>query len=177
VGHVIDDKLSDQQMNFVRHYLRTFNATKAAKAAGYSEDTAVKQGSRLLTKKDIKAAISVRLDKDGITAERVKVALAEIAFDGDIEAAEKFVVEGKSLADLAKDGFNTSLVKSISQSVTTAGGNRKVELYSRLDALDKLGKVLAMFTDTVEQKGEVKLTVSREKKPLPEDTASHGEDS
>jgi len=40
--------LSAQQRKFIAHYLLEFNATEAAKQAGYSEDTADVQGSRLL---------------------------------------------------------------------------------------------------------------------------------
>lgn len=40
--------LSPKQMIFVQEYLRSKNITAAAKAAGYSEQTAHVQGSRLL---------------------------------------------------------------------------------------------------------------------------------
>ena len=40
--------LSPKQLIFVQEYLRSSNITAAAKAAGYSEQTAHSQGSRLL---------------------------------------------------------------------------------------------------------------------------------
>ncbi|BDQ35920.1 hypothetical protein SYK_02800 [Pseudodesulfovibrio nedwellii] len=50
-------KLSEKQKKFVREYLVDLNATQAAVRAGYSEKTARKQGSRLLTNVDIQKAI------------------------------------------------------------------------------------------------------------------------
>jgi len=39
-----EKSLSDKQTAFVEAYLQTWNATKAAKTAGYSEKTAYSQG-------------------------------------------------------------------------------------------------------------------------------------
>ncbi len=51
------DKLSPQQAKFARAYVLSFNATKAALEAGYSQKTARQQGSRLLTSVDMQAAV------------------------------------------------------------------------------------------------------------------------
>ena len=51
--------LSDKQELFCREYLKDFNATQAAIRAGYSEDTASQQGSRLLNN----VKVSERLEK------------------------------------------------------------------------------------------------------------------
>lgn len=53
---------TDKQERFVTEYLRCFNATEAAIAAGYSPRTARVQGSRLLTNADIRAAIEKAQD-------------------------------------------------------------------------------------------------------------------
>ena len=77
-------KLTTKQMAFVCAYLQSFNATKAAKQAGYSESNAKDQGCENLAKPYIAAEIHRRLDTEGITPERIKIALGEIAFgDGD----------------------------------------------------------------------------------------------
>jgi phage terminase small subunit len=55
--------MTPQQQQFVDAYLESQNATKAAEAAGYSKKTAKAQGSRLLTRVDIKQAIERRLSK------------------------------------------------------------------------------------------------------------------
>ena len=50
--------LTDQQTLFCSEYLIDLNATKAAIRAGYKEDSARQQGSRLLTKDDIQDLIA-----------------------------------------------------------------------------------------------------------------------
>lgn len=45
-----DKKLTDKQKRFCEEYVIDWNATRAAKAAGYSEDTARQQGSNTLSK-------------------------------------------------------------------------------------------------------------------------------
>ena len=51
------DKLSAKQQLFVREYLVDFNATQAAKRAGYSEKTAFQIGYENLKKPDIRMAL------------------------------------------------------------------------------------------------------------------------
>jgi phage terminase small subunit len=50
--------LNARQARFVAEYLKDPNATKAAKAAGYSEKTAYSQGHDLLKKPEIAAAVA-----------------------------------------------------------------------------------------------------------------------
>ena len=50
-----------KQQRFVDEYLIDFNATQAAIRAGYSQDTAKQQGSRLLTNVDVRAAIDTAI--------------------------------------------------------------------------------------------------------------------
>jgi phage terminase small subunit len=63
--------LSPQQRKFVLAYCDTFNATKAALAAKYSEKTARQQGSRLLTNVDIKAAVKAVLATASMEPEEI----------------------------------------------------------------------------------------------------------
>ncbi|MCA8829421.1 terminase small subunit [Hymenobacter pini] len=62
--------LSPQRRKFVEAYVLSFNATKSAQEAGYSEKTARQQGSRLLTSVDIQAAIK-HLLKECMSPEEV----------------------------------------------------------------------------------------------------------
>lgn len=68
-------QLTDKQKLFVKEYLIDLNATQAAIRAGYSEDTAAEQASRLLTKVKIKEEVQKGMDKRAskteITAEYV----------------------------------------------------------------------------------------------------------
>lgn len=76
--------LRPKQILFVKEYLLDGNATRAAKAAGYSKKTANKIGSENLAKPDIRKAIDEntkkqveKLDFDG---QKVLRRIAEIAF-------------------------------------------------------------------------------------------------
>lgn len=77
---------TDKEFEFANYYLgeARFNATEAAKLAGYSENTARQQGSRMLTKVNIEKYIKWKaaevLELLGITQERVLREIAAIAF-------------------------------------------------------------------------------------------------
>lgn len=83
--------LTDQQRKFVLEYPKDFNATQAAKRAGYSMKTAYSQGQRLLKHVEIQAALSSltanaleaaakSLEMEEISAKRVLQEVAHIAF-------------------------------------------------------------------------------------------------
>jgi phage terminase small subunit len=54
-------QLNDKQRLFIAHYVQCWNATEAARKAGYSEKTANEQGARLLANVSIRAEIDQRL--------------------------------------------------------------------------------------------------------------------
>lgn len=150
-------ELSTKQLAFVAAYLENgFNATQAALKAGYSARTADQQGSRLLKNVKVAAAIQEALRTRGITPERVRIALAEIAFDGDLAEFEKFISGEKKLTDLRNEGANTKLVKSVAISQNQAGTNYRIELHDRLAALKELAQVLGMVTERHEHSGAVR---------------------
>lgn len=62
-------KLNEKQKRFIEEYLRTGNASEAARQAGYSPKTASESSSRLLADVRIKSAVDSRL-KD-MESERV----------------------------------------------------------------------------------------------------------
>lgn len=79
------DKLTDKQRRFCEEYVIDWNATRAAIAAGYSENTAQQMGAENLTKPVISEYIE-EIQKDlaklaGVSALRNIKALSEIAFD------------------------------------------------------------------------------------------------
>lgn len=77
-------KLNAKQKLFVKEYLIDKNASRAARAAGYSEKSSASIGEENLRKPDIAAAVDKGLaklaQKADISAERVTKELAEIAF-------------------------------------------------------------------------------------------------
>lgn len=74
-----EKKLTNRQQIFVNEYLQCWNATEAAKTAGYSAATARQQGSRLLTNVDISAAISDALLASAMSADEALMRLSEHA--------------------------------------------------------------------------------------------------
>jgi len=155
MARIARKKLTDKESRFVAAYLRHFNAARAAREAGYSVKTARQTGHENLTKPDIRAAIRKALDEEGITAERVKVEAASIAFGGDIGEVEEFIRSGKSLRELAEGGANIGLVKSISVTPNQHGESRSLTLHSKLEALKLLAQCLAMLSAKVEHGGEI----------------------
>lgn len=77
--------LNDKQRLFVSEYVKAWNATRAAKTAGYSEKTAYSQGNELLKKPEIRAYIkefvteALSANKETLQIEIVEK-LREIAF-------------------------------------------------------------------------------------------------
>ncbi len=72
-------QLSPQRRRFITSYLERPNATRAAKAAGYSPSTARSQGQRLLTFVDIRRALRLGEDEHAMGAGEVKSRTAEVA--------------------------------------------------------------------------------------------------
>lgn len=73
-------KFTPKEALFIDKYFETnFNATQAAKEAGYSEKTARSIGSENLTKPDIKAEIEKRLKELHLDADGTKAIISKIA--------------------------------------------------------------------------------------------------
>lgn len=72
-------KLTGKQKVFCDEYLKDFNATRAAIAAGYSKETARSIASENLTKPDIKAFIQKRLAELSMSAEEATKLMSDIA--------------------------------------------------------------------------------------------------
>lgn len=99
--------LTDKQEKFVLEYLVDLNATQAAIRAGYSEDTAKQQGSRLLTNVDVRAAVNrqqaAAAEKIELTVSGITTRLLAIADKSEILAtAPGMSVARQSLMDAAK---------------------------------------------------------------------------
>lgn len=58
-----DTKLTDKQLLFATEYIKTANATQAALKAGYSENSARQQGSRLLSNANVSQYIQSHMEK------------------------------------------------------------------------------------------------------------------
>lgn len=143
--------LNNRQELFVSEYLKCFNATKAAKAAGYSEKTAYSQGHDLLKVPEIAARVRERLRQSAMDADEVLHHLAEIA-RGDMD--DLVDINGNLDMTKARQFGKTKLIKKVKNRVMSTENTditeTETEGYDRLRALELIGKHLAMWTDKVQ---------------------------
>lgn len=161
--------LTGKQALFVEEYLRSFNVTGAALAAGYSPKTAYSIGSENLKKPEIAEAISQRFSQAAMPANEVLARLADHARGNmadfwDIpELDENGIPDGKPSLNLAspKAKSQLNLIKKLKVKTTTraiAGipdlsettTEVDFELYDAQSALEKLGRHHKLFTDRQE---------------------------
>jgi phage terminase small subunit len=147
--------LSRKHELFVAEYLISTNATKAAIAAGYAENSAAVTGCKLLRKANIQAAIEAetakRFTKLEITAERVLKELARIAF---FDPRKLFNADGspKQINELDDDTAAVIAGLQVQELLAGTGDNkhahslsRKYKLADKRGALELLGKRLNLF--------------------------------
>lgn len=81
--------LTRKRRRFIEEYLKDFNATQAAKRAGYSERTAYSQGSRLLKIVEISDAIDSAL----MSGREIRARIDKIAKIGETDATKLRALE------------------------------------------------------------------------------------
>ena len=169
-------KLTAKQQRFCDEYLIDLNATQAAIRAGYSLKTARAQGQRMLTNVDIQTYISElikkREERTEITQDSVLRELALIAFAKAsdyakvIEKDAMIEVEGNMVPVLDEDGnpvkyrtvepiLTDELTEDQKKAIAVIKKGRdgfEIKPYSKIQALELLGKHLGMFTERVEVK-------------------------
>lgn len=148
-------KLSPKQQLFVEYYLRHFNATRAAKEAGYSEKTAYSIGHENLKKPEIADTIRTRMTEAAMETNEVLYHLAQIA-RGDLgDVLDK---NGNVSIEAAREQGKTNLIKKVrSRAITTENSDiseAEAEAYDRLKALELIGRAHALFKDRHEHTGE-----------------------
>lgn len=146
------DGLSEKQERFCREYIWDWNATRAAKAAGYSEDTAYAMGAENLKKPQIQARIK-ELQEDiekvagisrlQIVTEHQKIMAASMA------GLHKTWLTRKEFDELTEE--QKSCIAEISTQVKKtrdSNGNEietefvKIKLYDKQKSMDSLTKIL-----------------------------------
>tara|TARA_R110001606_G_scaffold220142_1_gene368040 strand:+ start:822 stop:1214 length:393 start_codon:yes stop_codon:yes gene_type:complete len=130
----MSNKLTDKQKFFCKEYIKDFNATRAAKASGYSEKTAGRIGGDNVQKveiqKEIKRLMSKRIERTEISADRVVQELAKIGF------SDEFNIEGFDRLDM-KD---------------------------KIKAIELLGRHVGAFNNDESGKSTIKVTIGKPKK-------------
>ena len=142
--------LRGKQPRFVEEYLVDLNATQAAIRSGYSPRRASEIGYELLQKTAVQAAISAkqreRSARTGVTADRVMMEIARIAF-ADPRAVMSWGPDGVALrnsSDLSDD--EAAAVAEVSETWTdSGGGSRKVKMHDKVAALEKLARHIGLY--------------------------------
>ena len=142
--------LSAKQQAFVEHYLQCWNASEAARRAGYSEKTAGAIGHENLKKPEIEAAINERVKELKMDTDEILVGLAEHA-RGTMEDFLNPTLETLDLARAERAG-KLHLVRKFSHTVSEKSEHIAIELYDAQAALVQLGRAHSLFTDNVDVK-------------------------
>lgn len=144
--------LTNGQIKFANEWLIDFNATRAAIAAGYSENTATEQGSRLLTNvkvmeyladKQSKLAIKHNMTLDIVVSEYKKIALFDIrkCFDENGDLIPIHELDDDTAGGIA--GIEVYEEKGSGEEETfTSAKTKKIKISDKRAALDSICKVL-----------------------------------
>lgn len=130
--------LTDKQELFCLEYMKDLNATQAAIRAGYSKNAAKEIGHENLTKPHIRARID----------EMLEIRKEKVEFDANWVLSRLAQVVDRSMSAvpvLKWDPETRSMVESGEFQFDSRGANQ---------ALEMIGKHLAMFKDKVEHSGE-----------------------
>jgi len=156
------NKLTPKQRKFCLEYLKDFNATRAAVESGYSKRSAKEIGSNNLTKHNIQAHLSKKINKAEQMAE-IDIALIlkhlyNMAFfdartlygeDGDLLPMSEWPPEaGKLVQDI--DVQTRQVDKDTTITI------KKIKIPSRERNTENLGRYLAMFTDKIKDVSDPK---------------------
>ena len=124
-------KLTDKQRLFCKEYLIDLNASRAARAAGYSQKRASEIGYQLLHKTTVAKEIQRQMDG----------------------RSQRTLVE----ADDVIRGLQ-SIVDDATRKVQTDRGEQMVNASAAIRALELLGKHLGLFTDKRVVEGSVQVS-------------------
>ena len=173
---IVMAKLTAKQQRFCDEYLIDLNATQAAIRAGYSKKTAEQLAYQLLQKTSVQNHIAElqkkREERTEITQDSVLRELALIAFAKAsdyakvVEKDAMVEVEGNMIPVLDENGnpvkyrtvepiLTDELTEDQKKAIAVIKKGRdgfEIKPYSKIQALELLGRHLGMFTDKVEVK-------------------------
>lgn len=156
--------LNAKQRLFVKEYIKSGNATQAAKVAGYSPKSAKTVGPRMLENVGVKAAIARSLDKATEKAElNAAAVLANIRKLAEVNLTKAFAEDGTMLPlhEMPED-VQFALVSIESDDLIVGsytkkkkiGKTRKLKIADKVRALEMLAKHFKLLTDVQEVTGK-----------------------
>lgn len=149
--------MTPKQRRFVAEYRQDLNATRAAKAVGYSDKTAYSQGQRLLKHVEVAAAVAEKtqqqLEKADLTAERVLEEMRRLSFSdirslfddkGNLRPIHELTAEQAACIG----GFEV-IKKNAAAGDGVIDTVHKVKVIDKTRTLEMLGKHFALLTERV----------------------------
>lgn len=153
--------MTPKQQAFVREYLIDLNATQAAIRAGYSEKTAMEQGYQLLQNTSVAAAIKAGqetlAEQAQVTKEQIVAEFCRMGFYDPASIAGQPMKGPEDIPKLPED-----VRRAIVGWGWDKAGNFTLKLADKNAALVNLGRHLGMFTDKLDVKGDMSITVTQE---------------
>lgn len=141
------DNLTPKQQKFCDEYLTDFNASRAALAAGYSAGTALNGQLMQLPKIRLyiqqhtqAAAQKAQVGREDVLAELCKIAFANFG---------NYYLPNGNLKPM--DGLTNDEKAALWQAKTNPDGTTSVKMYNKLVALEKIAKILNLYTAEVKQ--------------------------
>lgn len=166
--------MTGRERKFVEEYLIDLNAYAAAMRAGYAQNTAKNasmwiDGARPLKPKlreEIEKRMAERSKRTGVTADRVILELARIAFANVTDVVD--AKTGRVLEDANRE--DTAAIAGIRMKNGEDYTEAEVKFADKLKALELLGKHMGMWVDNVKIDGSVPVIV--DDTDAPEDAPS-----
>lgn len=140
--------LTGKQHAFIEEYLRSWNATRAALVAGYSERTAYSIGQENLKKPEIAAALQQRLAERTMSTDE---ALARLTEQGRGEHTRFIDDEGR--VDIA--GLKAAGLGHLIKSTRPTRHGMIVEFHDAQAAIDKILRARGAYIERYEHEGEL----------------------
>jgi phage terminase small subunit len=149
-------QLTPREQRFVSEYIIDLNATEAAIRAGLGKTrkSATEIASRIRRKSVVAAAISALItERSGATGSRIIEELGKLAFADvtDIVKVENGCVVVTDTDKLTPD--QRASIAEISETIGEGGRTIKVKMHDKIQAIDKLAKVLSLYRERVEVTG------------------------
>lgn len=133
---------SDMETVWLAEYFKCFNATEAARRAGYQWPNKVGPAKKQKFEEEIKAY----LDDITMTAEE---ALYHLSLQARADIGQYVTGSGLDVARMKDDGLG-HLIKSAKRIITQFDNRLEVEIYDKQAALDKILRAHGAYKDNVD---------------------------
>ncbi len=148
--------LTLKQELWVEHYLKTRNATEAARRAGYSGDDAAlaRRGHENRRNSKVRKRIEERLRELHLSADEVLKALRDQAYP-DFERIAQAFDGAETIPEVLRRANRLGLSHMIKRIKQMRDGSLEVQFYDAQRALELIGRHHRLFIDRIEHSGNI----------------------